>query len=465
MALLLLGALGPTGCVAWAGDDGEESLGVATQRWGSYDLTSSYTGNVGDTRGWIVEWEVPELLNESTAWTAVGQWYNNLESGIYHYPPGWFVYYFADDNGVTGNHPSCAYDWHNLETGVPIGGTCGLGGDLIELQPGQHVAFKYESCTTERVADVNGSQICLYVDVNDGKGWQFLAEDDPGNIEMYTHDVEHWASEGQVTPEIPCDAPIKMLRQEVKTTAGTWQPLSGASTWSFNQFTPYAYQNRSLTTSPATWEACTPPPDGNGDGLRGEYFSNTSLTGTPFVRTDPMVAFGWGTSSPGGSVPADGFSARWTGQLVPRYTETYTLSTESDDGVRLWVNGTLLIDNWTDHSSTLDSATLSLVAGQPYDVKLEYYENSVDATIRLFWSSPSQVREVIPQSRLHAAGADCSGVPAWASAQVYTPGTRVTDGGHLWVAAQQVWWSNPACPPSNPTSWCPADWIDQGACQ
>ncbi|WP_437941507.1 hypothetical protein [Sorangium sp. So ce341] len=71
------------------------------------------------------------------------------------------------------------------------------------------------------MADVNGSQICLYVDVNDGKGWQFLAEDDPGNIEMYTHDVEHWASEGLVTPEIPCDAPIKMLRQEVKTTAGT----------------------------------------------------------------------------------------------------------------------------------------------------------------------------------------------------------------------------------------------------
>ncbi|WP_437826565.1 PA14 domain-containing protein [Sorangium sp. So ce1153] len=455
-SLLLLGALGASACVSGAD---EELLGVAALKWGSYDLTSSYTGTVGDTRGWIIEWEVPELLNESTAWMAVGQWYYGLESGIYHTPEGWFVYYFGDDNGLAGNHPNCGTTW---SSGSTCGGT--LGGNLGYLQPGQQLVFKYERCTPAHVADVNGSVICLYVDMKDGTGWQFLAEDAPGTVEMYTHDVEHWADDGYVTPQISCEDPIKMLRQERKTAAGVWEPMSSASTWAFNQAAPYAYQNRNLTASPSTWEACTPPPDGSGNGLRGEYFSNTSLSGTPLVRTDPAVNFDWGSGSPAGSIPADDFSVRWTGEVEPRYSETYTFSTLSDDGVRLWVNGALLIDNWTPHSPTLDSATISLAAGQRYDLKLEYFESSVDAVSKLYWSSPSQVREVIPKGRLHAAGPSCSGAPAWASAQVYSPGTQVTEGGHLWTATQQIWWSNPACPPSAPASWCPAEWADLGAC-
>ncbi|WP_437638437.1 PA14 domain-containing protein [Sorangium sp. So ce854] len=455
-ALLLLGALAPSGCVAGAD---EEPLGVATLAWGSYDLKSGYTGNIDETRGWIIEWEVPELLNESTAWAAVGQWYYNLESGIYHTPDGWFVYYFGDGNGVQGNHPNCNLQWGS-------GGTCGgiLGGNLGDLQPGQQVVFKYERCTPAHVADVNGTQLCLHVDMKDGTGWQFLAEDELENPEMYTHDVEHWATDGYVTPQISCDAPIKMLRQELKTASGVWQPMSGASTWSFNQVAPYAYQNRDLAASPSTWEACTPPPDGSGDGLRGEYFGNTSLSGTPLVRTDPGVNFDWGEGSPAGGIPADGFSVRWTGEIEPRYSETYTLTTQSDDGVRVWVDGVLVIDNWTPHSPTEDSATVALVAGQRHDLKVEYFESGGGALSRLYWSSPSQVREVIPQGRLYAAGASCGGVQAWASGQVYSPGTQVVEGGHLWTATQQIWWSNPACPPSAPASWCPAEWADLGAC-
>ncbi|WP_437959362.1 PA14 domain-containing protein [Sorangium sp. So ce119] len=402
---------------------------------------------------------MPELLNESTAWTAVGQWYYNIESGLYHTPEGWFVYYFGDDNGVVGNHPNCNTQWGS-------GGTCGgtLGGNLGYLQPGQQVVFKYERCTPAHVADVNGTRICLHVDMKDGTGWQFLAEDAPDTVEMYTHDVEHWGTDGYVTPQISCDAPIKMLRQERKTTAGVWQTMSGASTWSFNQVAPYAYQNRNLAASPSTWEACTPPPDGNGTGLRGEYFANTTLSGTPVVRTDPGVSFDWGEGSPASGIPADNFSVRWTGEFEPRYSETYTLTTRSDDGVRVWVDGALVIDNWTAHSPTDDSATLSLVAGQSYDLKVEYFDSGGGALSRLYWSSPSQVREVIPQGRLYTTGTSCRSAPAWASGQVYSPGARVVQGGHLWTATQQIWWSNPACPPSNPASWCPAEWADLRSC-
>lgn len=62
----------------------------------------------------------------------------------------------------------------------------------------------------------------------------------------------------------------------------------------------------------------------------------------------------------------------------------------------------------------------------------------------------------------------CAGVSAWTSGRNYAPGSQVTDGGHLWTAPQQVWWSNPACPPSAPASWCRdayQGWTDEGACQ
>jgi hypothetical protein len=64
------------------------------------------------------------------------------------------------------------------------------------------------------------------------------------------------------------------------------------------------------------------------------------------------VDFNWGTGSPDPSIAADNFSARWTGQVQPVSTQAYTFYTVSDDGVRLWVNNQLVIDNWTDHAPT-----------------------------------------------------------------------------------------------------------------
>src|SRR6185369_8324618 len=97
-----------TGCGgAQPGDD----VGSVSQAFGSYDLMSSYAGNIADTRGWLVEWRIPQLVGPTDAVAVVGQWYYNLESGVYHTGDGWFVYYFGDDNGLTGNEPSCDSQW------------------------------------------------------------------------------------------------------------------------------------------------------------------------------------------------------------------------------------------------------------------------------------------------------------------------------------------------------------------
>lgn len=135
-------------------------------------------------------------------------------------------------------------------------------------------------------------------------------------------------------------------------------------------------------------------------GLRGTYYDNEDLTGTSVTRIDPRVAFRWGTAAPAPGIGADTFSVRWTGSVVPRYSQTYTFSTTSDDGVRLWVDGRLVIDRWTRHSEAVHTGTVALTAGRAVPVVLEYFDGLRNATVELRWSSSSQSSEIVPASRL-----------------------------------------------------------------
>jgi hypothetical protein len=136
------------------------------------------------------------------------------------------------------------------------------------------------------------------------------------------------------------------------------------------------------------------------NGLTGAYYDNIDLTNLRLTRTDPTVNFNWLDGSPDFRLAPDTFSARWTGFVQPQFTETYRFYTTSDDGIRLWVNGQLLIDNWTDHGPTQNSGTIALVAGRKYSIRMEFYENGGGAVATLDWESPSQPFQNIPQNRL-----------------------------------------------------------------
>lgn len=140
-----------------------------------------------------------------------------------------------------------------------------------------------------------------------------------------------------------------------------------------------------------------------GTGLEGEYCDDPEFSVPKLVRVDPTINFTFGTPAP--SIQKDTFSIRWKGAVEAVYTETYTFSTVSDDGVRLWVNGQLLIDNWTAHGTKEDTGTLTLEAGKKYRILLEYYQLTGSGTIRLSWASPSQVKEIIPQAQLFSPAA------------------------------------------------------------
>lgn len=144
-----------------------------------------------------------------------------------------------------------------------------------------------------------------------------------------------------------------------------------------------------------------PPPMGTGIGLRADYFDNVDFTGTRVRRIDPIVSFDWGSGQPDPAIGPEQFSVRWVGQVQPRFTETYTFHTISDDGVRLWVGSQMLIDNWTDHAPTENIGFISLQAGQFYDIKMEMFENGGGAVAQLLWSSPNVPREIIPATQLY----------------------------------------------------------------
>jgi uncharacterized repeat protein (TIGR03806 family) len=149
---------------------------------------------------------------------------------------------------------------------------------------------------------------------------------------------------------------------------------------------------------------------GTGSGLLGQYWTNTTAaaftnisfnTPATLVRTDAVVNFNW-SNGPDASIGKTNYTVRWTGSVQAQYGETYTFKTVADDGVRLWVNGQLLVNDWNTHSSpATNSGSISLNDQQLYNLKLEYFQSTSNAMAQLLWSSPSTAQAIIPQAQLY----------------------------------------------------------------
>jgi len=153
-----------------------------------------------------------------------------------------------------------------------------------------------------------------------------------------------------------------------------------------------------------------PSPTPTGTGLTGYYFTNSSTTYTNAVnfnptnlfltRVDPTVDFVWTN----GTVPnlSNGlYSVRWTGQVQPQYSETYSFDVRSADGCRLWVNDQLVISDWKSQSVADVVSNITLQAGTRYDLKLEYLKSGNPPQVHMYWYSPSQPKEIIPSNCLY----------------------------------------------------------------
>lgn len=137
-------------------------------------------------------------------------------------------------------------------------------------------------------------------------------------------------------------------------------------------------------------------------GLHAEYFAD--YLDLAIARDEPTVDVTWGAEGPGDGVAVDRFSARWTGWLVAPEAGTYTLATETDDGVRVWVGDEMVIDDWHGHFVTRNEVVVELAADTPTPLRVDYFELDLDASARLLWSSATLPEEVIPTTSLLTTG-------------------------------------------------------------
>jgi GH43 family beta-xylosidase len=161
------------------------------------------------------------------------------------------------------------------------------------------------------------------------------------------------------------------------------------------------------TTASADSTTGEPPPPPL-PGLWGEYFD--AYHDLVLSRHEPGIDHVWGLQAPAPALGVDRFSARFSGLLTAPASATYTIATESDDGVRVWIDGALVIDDWNAHYVTRTEASVALTQGVAVPILVEYFEIDIEASLRLLWSTDGMPEAPIGPEHLEAPAVD-SGLP------------------------------------------------------
>lgn len=142
------------------------------------------------------------------------------------------------------------------------------------------------------------------------------------------------------------------------------------------------------------------------NGLSAEYFDNKLLEGTPRTRVDAVVNFDPVNQPPDPYTSAHKLSIRWTGFIKPNVSGTYKIGVNSDDGVRLWIEDKLIVDEWHNRGTTTDQVEVEMIAEKQYKIRLEYFDNGGDATCQLLWKVPGSSEDLYEQDRIAAKESD-----------------------------------------------------------
>lgn len=155
-----------------------------------------------------------------------------------------------------------------------------------------------------------------------------------------------------------------------------------------------AYKTPSRTTVVTTPEASAKAASILGSGLQADYYNGINFETKVYSRIDAEVNFDWEGKSPAPGVHAEYFSVRWTGKLFIPVSGKYKIKARVDDGIRLWVGGIQLFDEWRQQEPSTYSQEIELQAGQYYDLKIEYYNDWKGAVIQLLWEPPKNETNV-----------------------------------------------------------------------
>ncbi|WP_046246301.1 PA14 domain-containing protein [Hymenobacter terrenus] len=132
-------------------------------------------------------------------------------------------------------------------------------------------------------------------------------------------------------------------------------------------------------------------PSSTGDGLKGDYYNGPDFDQFVLSRLDANIDFNWAHQPPARGMMSEYFSIRWTGWLVPPASGRYVFHATVDDGIRIWLNDRLIMDEWRAQPVHKFTAAIELTAGEPYRLRVEYFEEIMDTRALLTWERPDRL--------------------------------------------------------------------------
>jgi hypothetical protein len=234
-----------------------------------------------------------------------------------------------------------------------------------------------------------------------------------------THDV--YFGDNLADVEAGTGGTFKASQSETTFMAGPLEP-GNMYYWRIDEF------DGVTTHQGEVWSFSTSDP--NEAGVKAEYFAGITPHGAPcLTQIELSIDHNWGNGEVACGL-SDQVSASWMGNLEIVEADTYTFTTNSDDGVRVWLDGSLIIDNWTDHAVTTDTSPPIQIEPAIYSLRMEWYENTGDAIAQLFWETPTVDPQIIPPAWLRQ--------PAGA-VQVIDDFESYTDDVEAGLAIFQTW--------------------------
>lgn len=300
----------------------------------------------------------------------------------------------AEDGDLPATQLSWRIDFHHDTHSHPaLQSTTGLSGEYVVSRIGEtddNVWYRVYLTAT----DNNGLSNTIYKDIFPEKTTIELATIPAGL--MLTLD-------GQL---IETPVSIQSVVGITRTLEGPSLQYEGSEIYVFNQWTESSLTRIFSFDVQSEGENYTGEftlvPIGEGEGLQGSYYnqSRTFNGSADLVRTDETINFEWDGGSPAPVIRNDNFTARWEGYIVPQFTDTYTFYTVSDDGVRVYIDNEVIINQWIPQGPTEWSGNYAVTAGQQYPVTIEFFEDGGGAVMKFLWKSSLLPKQIVPSTQL-----------------------------------------------------------------
>jgi len=278
------------------------------------------------------------------------------------------------------------------------GCACETADEVIDCGQVERRSGDYVSCTI-------GKRTC------DGSTWGECIGDRVATLNVPANGQEaQGLGTSQACIDNPCDPYCQRVVDDANGLDLDGGPFINDGGLTIKASVPLAQASTctSLSISPATQDITISAI--NSAYVKAEYFNQISKTVTSIpsswtvtaTRTEANINNNYAGAAPGPTgIAATNWSARWTGSIIPTKTEAYTFYTSTDDGARLWINGTLVIDKWLDQGTTeYSSGAINLTAGVPALFRFEYYQGSGGSAAILSYSSASVTKQPIPSSAI-----------------------------------------------------------------